>query len=112
MTTMERERGCTRAMLTVIWTIALAGLGLWLLLAWGSHALLSDSGAWLHSLIDPWVTSAAWDARLATLLAWGESAGTFAVWSLWALGTVGLLLTAGFATLLYLRAQRAMGSVR
>jgi hypothetical protein len=32
------------------------------------------------------------------------------VWSVWALGTIGLLLTSSFATLLYLRAQRAMAA--
>lgn len=109
---MERERGFTRSILSVVWAVALTGLGLWFLLALGGHMLLSDSGAWLHALVDPWVTSAAWDDTLATLLAWGESVGTVALWSVWALGTLGLLLTAGFATLLYMRAQRAMAAVR
>lgn len=110
--TMARERGFTRSILSVVWAVALAGFGLWCLLAWGGHVLLSASGAWLHGLLDPWVASAAWDERIATLLAWGESVGTFALWSVWALGALGLLLTAAFATLLYLRTQRAMASAR
>jgi hypothetical protein len=110
--TMERERDFTRSIVSVLWTVALAGLGLWFLLALGGHMLLSDSGAWLHALIEPWVTSASWGDTLATLLAWGESVGTVTLWSVWALGTLGLLLTAGFATLLYVRAQRAMAAPR
>jgi hypothetical protein len=109
---MEREHTLTRAILSVVWVVALVGLAVWSLLAWSGHALLSDSAPWLHALIEPWVGSATWDARLAALLAWGESLATFAVWSVWALGTLGLLLTAGFATLLYVRAQRAMTAAR
>jgi hypothetical protein len=108
---MDAQR-FTRAMLLAVWTVAGIALAVWALLAWGGHALLSDSGAWLHALIDPWIASAAWDQRLATLLAWAEGAGTFVLWGLWALGTVGLVLTAAFATLLYVRAQRALAAPR
>jgi hypothetical protein len=105
---MEHERHFTRAALIVIWSVAALALSAWFLLALGGHALLSDSSAWLATLVDPWIASATWDARLETLLAWGESASTVAVWAVWALGSVGLLLTCAFATLLYLRAQRAL----
>lgn len=104
---MEQGR-FTRATLIVIWSIAALALSVWFLLALGSHALLSDSSAWLAALVDPWIASSTWDARVETLLAWGESAGTVVLWSVFALGSLGLLLTCAFATLLYLRAQRAM----
>lgn len=107
---MERERSFTRSMLTVVWAVAVVALALWSLLAWGGHALLSDSGAWLYGVVEPWVASATWDQRLDTLLAWSESLGTVALWGVWAFGALGLLLAAAFATLLYLRAQRAMAS--
>ena len=105
---MNREGHFTRPTLIVIWLIATLALSVWFLLALGGHALLSDSGAWLAALIDPWVTSSTWEAHLATLLAWGETATTVAVWAVWALGSLGLLLTCAFATLLYLRTQRAL----
>jgi hypothetical protein len=109
---LERTQGFTRATLVAIWSIAAIALGAWFLLAWGGHALLSDSSAWFSGALDPWIASAAWDARLVTLLSWGESLGTFVVWSVWALGTIGLLLTCTFATLLYARAQRALSAPR
>ena len=110
--TLERMHGFTRATLVAIWSTAAVALGMWFLLALGGHALLSDSSAWLAGALDPWIASAAWEARLATLLSWGESLGTFAVWGMWGLGTVGLLLTCTFATLLYVRAQRALSAPR
>lgn len=105
---MEHQSHATRAMLIVVWSIAAVALSVWSLLALGGNALLSDSGAWLAARIDPWIASPAWDARLESLLAWGESASTIAVWVVWALGTIGLLLSCAFATVLYLRAHRAM----
>ena len=110
--TLDRVRGFTRATLIAIWSAAAVALGAWFLLAWGGATLLSVSGAWLAGALDPWIASAAWDARLATLLSWGESLGTFAVWGVWGLGTVGLLLTSTFATLLYVRAQQALSAPR
>jgi hypothetical protein len=104
------ERHFTRSMLTVVWTVSAIALVVWSLLAWGGWALLSDSGDWLFRLVEPWVASPLWDQRLDTLLAWGEQLGTVAVWGAWALGSVGLLLTSAFATLLYLRAQRALAA--
>ena len=105
---MEHPGQGTRVMLIVIWSIAAVALAVWSLLAMGGHALLSDSGAWLATLIDPWIASPAWDARLQSLLAWGESASTVAVWVLWALGSLGLVLSCAFASMLYRRAHRAM----
>lgn len=111
-TPIDRTAAFTRSTLVVIWTVSLAGLGLWFLLAWGGYAVVSDSSAWLFALIDPWIASATWEARLASLLAWGERLGSVAVWAVWALGTVGLLLTSVFASWLYVRAQRAMSAAR
>ena len=110
---MEQRQGpFTRAILLAVWAVAAVGLAAWLLLAWGGHALLSDSGSWLFAFIDPWVASAAWDQRIETLLYWGERLGTAAVWGVWALGAAGLLLAAVFSNWLYLRAGRAMASPR
>jgi hypothetical protein len=105
---MELQTRFTRATLIVIWSIASVALLVWFLLALGGHALLSDSGSWLAALVDPWIASSTSEARLETLLGWGETAGTVALWAVFALGSLGLLLTCAFATLLYLRAQRAM----
>jgi hypothetical protein len=104
------ERHFTRSMLTVVWTVAVFALLVWSLLAWGGSALLSDSSDWLFLVVEPWVASPLWEHRLDTLLQWGEQFGTIAVWGVWALGSVGLLLTSAFATLLYLRAQRALAT--
>ena len=109
---MDRTAELTRSTLIVVWIVAIAGLGLWFLLAWGSHVLVSDSGAWLFALIDPWIASASWERRLATLLAWGEGLGTAAVWVVWALGSAGLLLTSLFASWLFVRTHRAMAAAR
>jgi len=110
---MEQRQGTfTRSILLAVWAVAAFGVAAWLLLAWGGHALLSDSGSWLFALIDPWVASAVWDQRIETLLYWGERLGTAAVWGVWALGAAGLLLAAVFSTWLYLRAERAMASPR
>lgn len=109
---MDGHLHFTRATLTAVWAVALLGLAVWFLLAWGGHALLSDSATWLLRWVDPWIASATWEDRLAALLAWGESLGTVALWVVWALGSAGLLLTTAFATWLYLRAQRAMATAR
>lgn len=100
----------TRSMVTIVWTVALFGLAVWFLLAWAGHALISDSSEWLFARIDPLIASGTWDQRLQWLLSWGEGLGTAAVWAVWALGSLGLLLTALFATLLHLRAQRALST--
>ena len=110
---MEQRQGpFTRSVLLAVWAVAALGVAAWLLLAWGGHALLSDSGSRLFAFIDPWVASAVWDQRIETLLHWGERLGTAAVWGVWALGAAGLLLAAVFSTWLYLRAERAMASPR
>ena len=110
--TMDANRDFTRTTLIAIWTIAALALGLWSLLAWGGYALLSETAGWVSRLVDPWIGSAAWDPHVATVLSWSESLGAFAVWGVWAFGTVGLLLTCAFATLLYVRAQRALAELR
>ena len=106
---IEPRRDFTRPLLVSVWTVALIALAAWCLLAWGGYALLSDSGAQLFALAEPWMASAVWEQRLLTLLSFGERIGTVALWAVWALGAVGLVLTSTFATLLYRRARRAMG---
>ena len=109
---MDAKDTFTRSTLIVIWTVALLAFLVWGLLAWGGHALLSDSGTWLAAQVEPWIASAAWEQRLASLLVWSEHAGTFALWAVWAFGSVGLLLTCAFATMLFVRANRALASAR
>jgi hypothetical protein len=109
---MKSEHHFTRSTVTAVWTVAMLGLAVWFAIAWGGHALLSDSSEWLFARIDPLIASAAWDLRLERLFAGAESFGTLALWAVWALGSLGLLLTVSFATVLYLRSQRAMSAAR
>lgn len=109
---MKSELHFTRTTVTAIWTVALLGLAVWFVIAWGGHALLTDSSEWLFARIDPLVASATWELRLERLLEGAESLGTLALWAVWALGSLGLLLTVSFATVLYLRSQRAMSAAR
>jgi hypothetical protein len=56
---MDTKDTFTRSTLIVIWTVALLAFLVWGLLAWGGHALLSDSGARLAAQVEPWIASAA-----------------------------------------------------
>lgn len=97
----------SRTLTPVIWLIALAGLAAWTLLAWGTGTLIDGGGDWLAHLAVQWLENARKEALASTALAWLESAGVVVVWTMWALGSLGLLLAAGFATLLLRRTARA-----
>lgn len=94
-----------RQLLGPVWVIALAGLAVWSLLAWGSGAVVSGSGDWIATLAAAVVDSARVEAWIDTSAGWAERLGLVAIWALWALGSIGLLLTAAFATVLLRRRQ-------
>ena len=94
-----------RQLLAPVWVVAVAGLALWSLLAWGTGALLSGSGDWISTLATAALESARLEAWIDTGAGWAERLGLVAVWALWALGSIGLLLTAIFATVLLRRRQ-------
>jgi hypothetical protein len=97
-------------MTKIVWAIALLALAVWSLLAWGTHALLDGSAAWLTALVDPLLHSANWERWLQSALGLTEGAGEALVLALWVLGSIGLLLCAGFATLLLRRGRDALGA--
>jgi hypothetical protein len=97
----------SRALLGSVWFIALGGLAAWSLIAWATGALISGSGDWLGTLAAQWIVSSRSEALIDTALAWFESFGVATVWVLWTLGSVGLMLTAAYATVL-LRRRRAV----
>jgi hypothetical protein len=107
---MDTAQQFSRSTVIVVWSIAAATMAVWSLLAFGGHALVTDSGDWLFRWIEPLIGSASWERRVGVLLGWGEQLAAFIVWVTWTLGAVGLLLTSAFATLLYVRAQRAMAA--
>lgn len=87
-----------RKILGAVWAVALIGLACWTLLAWATGALVSGGSDWLGLLADRVIDSASAEARVEQLLQWIEALGRGAVWLLWLAGSVGLLLTAAFAT--------------
>lgn len=108
-----------------IWVLALLGIGLWSLAAWGLHALLTIDPSRLQDLkplieaipfgelIDNWVPG--WQALLGmavdatqALIRWIGHAAPWLVWALWGLGTMGLLLLAGFVSLAVWLIERGM----
>lgn len=97
----------SRTLLHSVWFIALAGLAAWSLIAWATGALISGSGDWLATLATQWIDNPRKEALIDTALAWIESFGVAAVWVFWSLGSLGLVLTAVYATLL-LRKRRAV----
>ena len=107
---MKIEDHFTRPMLTAVWAVALMGLAACFALAWGGHNLLAGGSDWLAVRIESLIANAVWELRFERVLAWIESFGSIALWAVWALGSAGLLLTAAFATALYLRARRAVGA--
>jgi len=96
----------SRTLVPVIWLIAIAGLALWSLLAWGTGTLIDGGGDWLSQLAVLSIENARKEAFIATALSWLDSAGAIVVWAMWALGSLGLLLAAAFATLLLRRTGR------
>lgn len=98
-----------------IWIVTLLLIGLWSLLSWGVHALLSidvkmvgqlgphldqlPGAAWLDIWVPGWRELLVGSAELMqTLLSWLGAAGPVIVWVLWALGTGGLVLCALLAS--------------
>jgi len=98
----------------LIWTLTLLVLGLWSLLAWGTHALLTLDPSWVGSLkplvekipygalIEGWLPG--WQEMLLaladltqSLLGWVGGAAGLVVGVLWGLGALVLL---GLAALL------------
>lgn len=112
-------------MLIAIWVLALLGIGLWTLTAWGLNALLTIDPSRLQDLkpliheipfgetIDQWVPG--WRALLAvavdltqTAVAWIGHAAPWLVWALWGVGTAGMLLLAGIVSLAVVLIRRGM----
>jgi hypothetical protein len=99
----------------LVWSVTLLLLGLWSLLAWGTHALLTLDPSWigeLEPLIAQWppgdwleVWLPGWQQWVQTLLELVQTAlrhlGALAgivVWSAWGLGALALLLPAALAS--------------
>jgi hypothetical protein len=80
-----------------MWTLALLGLALWTLLAWGVHALVAGGGDWLGQWLAP-VLAPEWEAVSATALAWAERLGVAVVWVVWALGGLAMLAAVTLVT--------------
>lgn len=112
-------------MLIAIWVLALLGIGLWTLTAWGLNALLTIDPSRLQDLkpliheipfgetIDQWVPG--WRALLAvavdltqTAVAWIGHAAPWLVWAMWGVGTAGMLLLAGIVSLAVVLIRRGM----
>ena len=112
-------------MLIAIWVLALLGIGLWTLAAWGVNALLTidpgrlqDLKPLIHEIpfgetIDQWVPG--WRALLAvavdltqSLVAWIGHAAPWLVWALWGVGTAGMLVLAGIVSLAVVLIRRGM----
>ncbi|GAP38532.1 hypothetical protein [Piscinibacter sakaiensis] len=112
-------------MLIAVWILTLLGLALWSAAAWGLHAVLSidparlqDLKPWLETLpyrdlLERWVPG--WQALLGlaidltqSLLAWVGHAAPWLVAAVWALGCLGLLATAGLASLAIVLIRRGM----
>jgi hypothetical protein len=104
------------AMIIAIWIVALLGLALWSLLAWGLNAALNIDPSRLQDLkplieripygdfLGEWLPN--WQAMLAalvdlsqTLLSWVGSAAPWLVAALWGLGAVVILGLAGLGSL-------------
>lgn len=108
-----------------IWLLALVGIGLWSLAAWGMDALLTIDASRMQDLkplihdipfgetIDQWVPG--WRALLAVavdatqaLIGWVGHAAPWLIWALWGVGTAGLLLLAGIVSLAVWLIERGM----
>ena len=110
-------------MIAAVWIVAAVLIGLWSLLGWGLHALVTidfgtigDVGPWLASVpfadvLEAWfptwqdLARAALDALQAGL-AWMGGAAPTLVWVLWAFGTGSVVVLAGLITLLVLLLRR------
>lgn len=95
-------------MITAIWIFIALGVGLWSLLGWGLHALVSMEhqwlgdlkpllaevpfGAWLDHVVPGWQTlvELTIDA-LQWALGWMGAAAPVVVWAIWGLGVLALV---------------------
>jgi hypothetical protein len=99
-----------------IWVLIVIGLGVWSLLAWGLHAVLTLDPQWLDDVqaliervpyaevIDRWVPG--WRELLAattdlaqTVLGWVGSNAPLVAWIVWGIGTLFLLGAGGVLSL-------------
>lgn len=108
-----------------IWIITFLLIGLWSLLAWGTHALLSLAPAlsgpvaplldklpgapWLDTWVPGWRELTVAMAELTqTVLGWLGGAAPVLVWVLWGVGVAGLVLCALLASGLVAIIRRAI----
>lgn len=92
----------------VVWAVALIGLVLWSLLAWGTGSALGGGSDWLGTLLAQAIDTARRESAVLGAINWMAALGQAAVGVVWALGTAGLVLSAVFATLLLRRRQDAL----
>lgn len=112
-------------MLIAIWTIALLGISLWTLAAWGLAQVLTLDPTRLQGLkpliheipfgetIDQWFPP--WRGLLAVavdmtehLVRWVGDAAPWLVWAVWGTGTGLMLLLAGLTSLAVVLIQRGV----
>jgi hypothetical protein len=93
--------------LRVVWAIAVAGLAAWTLLARAGGALIDGSSDWALARLAPLIESGRKEALVDRALTWAERLCLAGLWTVWALGSLGLALTTVFATLLLRRGRRA-----
>lgn len=112
-------------MMILVWVLALLGLVLWSLFAWGVHAVLSIDVSRLQDLkpliddfpygeqIDRWVPG--WQALLKLavdagqhLLGWVGAAAPWLAWALWLVGAGLILMVAGLGSLGVVLLRRGM----
>lgn len=116
-------------MVIAIWIVTAILLGLWSLTAWGLHGLLmflaGNGGGWagdlkplvdripLTPVLDQWIPG--WQELLRAsldlaqvLIGWLGGAVPLVSWTVWGLGTAGLLLLAGGLTLVAVLLRNTM----
>jgi hypothetical protein len=109
-----------------IWLLAILGLGLWTLLAWGVAAVLGMDPTWIGNLqpyvaqipyadvIEAWVPG--WQAMLVStlhlvqsLMGWLGGAGLVVVWVLWGVGALCIVGAAALLSLVVVLVKRSAG---
>ena len=112
-------------MIIAIWVIALLGIALWTLAAWGVHSVLTidptrlqDLKPLIHQIpfgetIDQWIPG--WRALLAVAvdltqqaLGWVGDAAPWLVWVVWGLGTGTTLIVAAIVSLAVVLIRKGM----
>jgi hypothetical protein len=97
-----------RVTTSAVWAVALPGLALWSMLAWGTGSVLGGGSDWLGTLLAQAIDSARREAAVLAAIDGFGVLGQVAVGVVWALGALGLMLSAVFATLLLRRRQDAL----